>query len=90
MQLSVTLRAVVCQILVPKEDETGRVAAREIMIVNNAISNLIRDGKTHQIYSAIETGRQSGMINMDSSLKYFVLPLFNSPCMCQIFFSFTW
>lgn len=68
MQLSATLRAVVCQNLLITKDRKGRVAAREIMIVNNAIANCIREGKTHQIYSAIQTGGSLGMCSMDMSL----------------------
>lgn len=67
-QLSATLRAVVCQQLLPRADGQGRVAAREIMLVTPAISNLIREGKTHQIYSAIETGGRAGMKSLDRDL----------------------
>lgn len=68
VQLAATLKAVVSQILLPRIDTRGRVAAREIMIVTPAISNLIREGKTHQIYSAIETGGKFGMIGLDKAL----------------------
>lgn len=68
LQLSVTLQAVVCQQLLPRADGRGRVAAREIMIITPAIANLIREGKTHQIYSAIEIGAKYGMISMDKTL----------------------
>ena len=67
-QLAVTLKGVVCQQLLPKAGKKGRVAAREIMIVNHAIANLIREGKTHQIYSAIEMGGKSGMRSLDKHL----------------------
>ncbi len=67
-QLSNSLRAVISQTLLPKRDGQGRVAAREIMIVTPAIANLIREGKTHQIYGAIETGARVGMISLDKSL----------------------
>jgi twitching motility protein PilT len=50
----------------------GRVAAREVMIVTPAIANLIREGKTHQIYSAIETGGKYGMVTLESSLAELV------------------
>ena len=46
----------------------GRVAAREILVVTPAISALIREGKTHQIYSAIQTGASFGMCTMEKSL----------------------
>lgn len=68
VQLGSTLRAVICQQLLPKADGRGRIAAREVMIVTHAISNLIREGKTHQIYSAIETGAQHGMCTLEASL----------------------
>lgn len=68
VQLSTSLRGVVSQILLPKTDGVGRVAAREIMVVTPAIANLIREGKTHQVYSAIETGAKFGMINLDRAL----------------------
>ena len=68
MQLSGALRAVISQELLPNIDGTGRVAAREVMIVNSAIANLIREGQTHQIYSAIQTGKSLGMQSMDSAL----------------------
>ncbi len=68
VQLASSLQAVVSQILLPRKDGKGRVAAREIMIMTPAISNLIREGKTHMIYSAIETGAKSGMIPMDKAL----------------------
>jgi twitching motility protein PilT len=68
IQLSTSLRAVVCQTLVSTADGTGRVAAREVMIVTPAIANLIREGKTHMIYGAIETGVKFGMISLDKAL----------------------
>ena len=57
--LASTLKGVVSQVLLPKADGVGRVAAREIMVVTPAISAIIREGKTHQIYSAIQTGAAS-------------------------------
>lgn len=68
VQLASTLKAVISQVLLPRKDIPGRVAAREIMIVTPAIANLIREGKTHQIYTAIETGAKYGMISLDKSL----------------------
>jgi twitching motility protein PilT len=68
IQLSGTLKAVISQVLLPRRDTFGRVAAREIMIVTPAIANLIRESKTHQIYTAIETGAKYGMITLDRSL----------------------
>ena len=68
VQLSNVLRGVVCQTLLPRADEEGRVAAREIMVVIPAISNLIREGKSHMIKNAIETGGKFGMITLDKAL----------------------
>ena len=68
VQLSVTLKAVISQTLLPRANGIGRIAAREIMIVTPAIANLIREGKTHQIYTAIETGAKMGMISLDRAL----------------------
>ncbi len=69
VQLATVLSAVICQTLIPTADGKGRVAAREIMIVTPAISNLIREGKTHMIYNAIETGAKFGMMSLDKSLE---------------------
>jgi twitching motility protein PilT len=66
-QLSATLRGVVSQQLLPKING-GRVAAREIMISNNAITNLIKSKKFKQIYTSIQTGRKEGMITMNKSI----------------------
>jgi twitching motility protein PilT len=68
VQLSTVLKGVVCQTLLPVRDGGGRAAAREVMIVTPAISNLIREGKTHMIYNAIETGNKFGMMPLDRSL----------------------
>ncbi|MBI5246973.1 MAG: type IV pilus twitching motility protein PilT [Elusimicrobia bacterium] len=72
VQLAVVLAAVVCQQLVARKDGEGRVAAREIMIMTPAISNMIREGKTHMIYGALDTGAKHGMIPMDKSLAELV------------------
>ncbi|GET37868.1 twitching motility protein [Microseira wollei NIES-4236] len=70
--LSNSLLAVFSQNLVPKKNpkpgEYGRVMSQEIMVVTPAISNLIREGKTAQIYSAIQTGANLGMQTMESAL----------------------
>ena len=71
-QLAGTLKAVISQQLLPRADGQGRVAAREVLIVNNAIANLIRDNKTHQIYSAIQVGGKAGMRTLDKDLKRLV------------------
>lgn len=67
--LAESLRGVVAQALFPKADGTGRVAAYEIMRSTKAISNLIREGKNHQIPSAIQTGSKYGMILFEKSLE---------------------
>ncbi len=66
--LSESLKGVVCQQLLRTADGKGRVAALEIMLGNAAIGNLIREGKTFQIPSIIQTGRKDGMQLMDSHL----------------------
>lgn len=72
VQLSSCLQGVVSQILLPRKDGSGRVASREIMVMTPAIANIIREGKTHMIYSAIETGGKFGMIPMDRALAMLV------------------
>jgi twitching motility protein PilT len=67
-QLSLILKGVISQQLLLTQDQMKRVAAIEVMTLTTAISNLIREGKTHQIQSNIQTGRTQGMISMDASL----------------------
>ncbi len=67
VMLSESLRAVIAQTLLPKKGG-GRVAAFEILIVTHAISNLIREGKTFQIPSAMQTGKSIGMVTLNDSL----------------------
>jgi twitching motility protein PilT len=71
-QLSLTLRAVVSQILLPRADGKGRVAAREIMFVNQAIQNLIREDKIHQIPNVLATSVREDMMTLDDSLAELV------------------
>jgi twitching motility protein PilT len=68
VQLSGNLLAVISQLLVPTKDGKGRIAVYEIMVCTAAIQHLIRDKKTHSIFSAIQTGHQLGMICLDDSL----------------------
>ena len=68
IQLSMVLRAVVSQRLVPRKDG-GQTAVFEVMTVNPAIQNLIRDGRTHQIDNAIFGGAGQGMLSMDGELQ---------------------
>jgi twitching motility protein PilT len=67
-QLASVLKGVIAQQLLPRLGGGGRVAAREIMVVSAAIANLIRQGRTHEIYSAIETGSSIGMISMERAM----------------------
>jgi len=67
-QLSVALQGIVTQQLLPTADGAGRVVAAEVLVPTAAIRNLIREGKTHQIYSALQTGATHGMQTMDTAL----------------------
>jgi twitching motility protein PilT len=60
---------VISQVLVKRRDDAGRLAALEIMIATTAIKNLIREGKTHQMPSIIQTSQRFGMQSMDQTLK---------------------
>ena len=71
IQISMVLRAVVSQRLVPKKDG-GQIAVFEVMTVNPAVQNLIRDGRTHQIDNAIYGGSSQGMLSMDAELQRLV------------------
>ena len=72
MQLSVALEGIVTQQLLPTADGKGRVLAAEVLVPTPAVRNLIREGKTHQIYSLIQTGASHGMQTMDASLASLV------------------
>lgn len=72
VQLSMALQGVVTQQLLPRADGTGRAAICEVLIPTPAVRNLIREGKTHQIYSVLQTGGQHGMQTMDAALADFV------------------
>lgn len=67
-QLASVIKGVISQQLLKKKDGSGRVPAFEIMTFTPAIQNLIREGKTHQIQSLIQTGGKYGMITMDKSI----------------------
>ena len=67
--LSGSLRAVVSQRLVPRKNGGGRVPALEVLVLNRAISNLVREEKTVQIRSAIQTGKNLGMFLLEQSLN---------------------
>ncbi|HPZ08915.1 MAG TPA: type IV pilus twitching motility protein PilT [Candidatus Eremiobacteraeota bacterium] len=68
IQLSSVIQAVISQQLIPHASGIGRVPAMEIMIVTPAIRNLIREGKTHQLYNSIQTGAKYRMQTMEQSL----------------------
>jgi twitching motility protein PilT len=72
MQLSIGLQGIVTQQLLPTSDGSGRVCACEVLIPTPAVRNLIREGKTHQIYSAIQTSGALGMQTMDAHLAQLV------------------
>jgi twitching motility protein PilT len=67
-QLAATLQGVVCQTLVKSADGKGRCVATEVMVATPAIANLIREGKTYQVPSAMQAGRELGMHTMDQHL----------------------
>ncbi len=67
-QLAATLQGVVCQTLVKRSSGHGRAVATEVMVTTPAIANLIREGKTYQVRSALQAGRGSGMHTMDQHL----------------------
>src|SRR5262249_20434471 len=70
--LSTSLRAIIAQQLLRRADGTGRIAAHEIMIASTAVANMIREGATEKIPSYIQSGRDQGMILMDTTLKKYL------------------
>jgi twitching motility protein PilT len=73
VQLAEALQGVISQTLMPTKDKKGRVPALEIMVATIAIRNLIRESKTHQMPSAIQTGTALGMQSLEQSLKTLVM-----------------
>ena len=71
-QLAGALQGIVCQTLCKRADGPGRSVATEVLVATPAIRNLIREGKTHQIYSAMQAGAQQGMHTMDQHLAELV------------------
>lgn len=69
VQLSSTLQGVITQQLIPLPDGQGRVLAAEVMLVNSAVRNLIREGKTHQMPTVMQTGARWGMQTMEMALR---------------------
>ena len=72
VQLASALQGVVCQQLLQKTGSLGRSVAAEVLVATPGVRNLIREGKTHQIYSAMQAGAQYGMQTMDQSLASLV------------------
>lgn len=68
VQFANVLEAVISQQLIPTMDGKGRVAAFEVMHANHAVRNLIREGKSHQLLSVMQTNRKVGMITMDEAI----------------------
>jgi len=72
VQLSVALQGIMTQQLLPTADGSGRAVACEVLVPTPAVRNLIREGKTHQIYSTLQTGSAVGMQTMDTALATLV------------------
>ena len=72
VQLSVALQGIVTQQLLPTADGSGRVACCEVLALTPAVRNLIREGKTHQIHSVLQTSGAQGMQSMDAALAQLV------------------
>ena len=68
VQLSMVIKGIINQRLIPKKDGKGRVAAIEVMVATPAIRNLIREGKTQNIYNTMITSKSAGMKTMDNAL----------------------
>jgi twitching motility protein PilT len=72
VQLAAALQGICTQQLLPTRDGSGRAIACEVMVATPAVRNLIREGKTHQIYSMLQAGGRYGMVTMDMSLVQLV------------------
>ncbi|HEX2110630.1 MAG TPA: type IV pilus twitching motility protein PilT [Gaiellaceae bacterium] len=73
VQIAATLQGVVTQTLLPRADGTGRVAAAEVLLPDDAVRNLIRQAKVEQIYSVMQTGGKRGMQTLEQSLADLVI-----------------
>jgi len=71
-QLAVSLQGIMTQTLLPTADGAGRCVATEVLVPTPAVRNLIREAKSHQIYSVLQTGGAHGMQTMDASLAQLV------------------
>lgn len=67
-RLALTLKAVISQVLLRRRDIPGRIAAREILLVNHSVANLIREAKIHQVNNVISSSYSEGMMLLDDSL----------------------
>ncbi len=72
VQLANTILGIFSQQLVPKADGSGRVLATEVLVANPAVRNLIRENKTHQLNSVMQTGASQGMVTMEKALSIYV------------------
>jgi twitching motility protein PilT len=72
VQLSTVLEGIISQTLLPLADGKGRICAQEVLVANSAIRNLIREGKSHQIPSVLQSGASEGMLGLDQALKVLV------------------
>jgi len=68
VQIAATIQGIVTQQLLERRDGKGRIVAVEVLVPTPAVRNLIREGKTHQIYTTMQTGTKHGMQTMDSTL----------------------
>src|SRR6059036_473927 len=68
VQLAASLQGILTQQLLPSKNGSGRAVACEILVATPAVRNLVREGKTHMIYSAMQAGGKFGMVTMDQSL----------------------
>ncbi len=67
-QLAASLRAILCEVLLPRSDGTGLTPAVELLFANDAVRRAVRDNETHLIYGVLETGRTAGMCTLEQSL----------------------
>lgn len=68
LMVAESLRGIISQQLIPRKDGQGRVCAMEILLVTTGVSQIIKEGKTHQLISHMQSGRKLGMISMDDAL----------------------
>ena len=71
--LSMSLKAVIAQTLLKRKGGKGRAAALEVLVVNSGVANMIRDGKTHQLASIMQTGGRQGMVMLNDAILKLVM-----------------